>query len=553
MKSKISLLAMTVLSIYITNLNAKPDIEQTHVNIEQAQTNSQEKLSWAQISEQSRSAVVQIFSYTKEPHHFVRYKTPEDGGGSGTGFLINQNGEILTNFHVVEKAVKIFIQHPELSKIRFEVEYVGGCPEQDIALLKLKSTDCVKIKKLLEIDELPYLEIGNSDQLVEAQKIMTLGYPQGKETVKSSCGGVSGRESTHIGECIQTTTPVNPGNSGGPFLNKFGQVIGMCVLKHVGKEIEGIAYLIPINNAKRLLPQLRKTKIVRRPYWGIIFQPINQDLIDYLKISEQDGILITKVYKNSLCEQAGLKKNDILCAINGENVDRYGYIHNRISLMDFLNTLELESSVIFDILRDNKHINIEFVIEQGNSFKIKEYCEGYEELPDYEVIGGLVITELNLNQIEIGKEIQANFRSYPSDISNFTKYEKLENRFNSKVIISYIIPGSEIDNSRCIKEIYPRIGVPADPIIKKINGIKVTNIDDVRDAILQTQDFLTIETDCGGFIAISLEKLITEDAILSEQEGFERSKLVEALLEKTIADNQNIDSNALNINGQISA
>lgn len=537
MKNKINLFVATAISICIINLNAKPDIKQTHINTDKDQINLQEKLSWAQISEQSRNAIVQIFSYTKEPHHFVRYKAPEDGGGCGTGFIINQNGEILTNFHVVDKAVKLFIQHPALSKERFELEYVGGCPEQDIALLRLKGEDCIKIKNLLKINELPYLEIDNSDELVEAQKIMTLGYPQGKETVKSSCGVVSGRESTYIGECIQTTTPVNPGNSGGPFLNNLGRVVGMCVLKHVGKEIEGIAYLIPINNAKRLLPQLRKSKIVRRPYWGITFQPINQDLIDYLKISEQCGVLITKTYKNSLCQQAGLKKNDIIWAINGENVDRYGYIRNHISLMDFLNTLELGSSVIFDVLRDSKHINIEFVIEQGNSFKIKEYFEVYEKLSDYEVIGGLVITELNLNQIEIGKEIQANFRGFPSDISNFTKYEKLENRFNSKVIISYIIPGSEIDNSRCIKEIYPRMGVPADPVIKKINGIKVTNIDEARDAILQTQDFLTIETDCGGFVAISLEKLVMEDAILSKQEGFEPSKLVESILEKAITNN----------------
>lgn len=521
----------------LINLNAEN-------NTTQSQSYNHEKLSWAQINEKSRSAVVQIFSYTKEPSQFVRYKTPEDGGGCGTGFIINQEGEILTNFHVVDKAVKLFIQHPALSKERFELEYVGGCPEQDIALLRLKNEDCIKIKNLLKVNELPYLEIGNSDELVEAQKIMTLGYPQGKETVKSSCGDVSGRESTHIGECIQTTTPVNPGNSGGPFLNKFGKVIGICVLKNVGTDIEGIAYLIPINNAKRLIPHLRKSKIVRRPYWGVTFQPINQDLIDYLRLSEQCGVLVTKTYKNSLCEQAGLEKNDIICAINNEPVDRYGYIQNRISLMDYLNALELESSVSFDILRDNKHINVEFIIEQGNSFEIKEYHEGYEELPSYEVIGGLVITELNLNQIEIAKAIKANLLksryadSSLADISSFTKYEKPQNRFDSKVIISYIIPGSEIENSRCIKEIYPGIGIPADPIIKKINGIKVANLDDARNAILQTQKFMTIETTGGSFISISLEKLISEDAILSEQEGFEPSKLVATLSEKIIGSNQ---------------
>jgi serine protease Do len=230
-KSKIFLFTASL--FIITNLSAE-------FNSEHSQTNIQQNLSWAQISEQNKNAALQIFSYIKEPNHFVRYRTPDDGWGSGTGFIINQDGEILTNFHVVDKAVKIFVQHPK-SKERIEVKYVGGCPEQDIALLQLKPEDCIKIKTLLKSNDLPFLQMGNSDELVEAQKIMTLGYPQGKETIKSSCGDVSGRESTRIGECIQTTTPVNPGNSGGPFLNKFGQVVGICALKKAATEIEGIA------------------------------------------------------------------------------------------------------------------------------------------------------------------------------------------------------------------------------------------------------------------------------------------------------------------------
>ncbi len=494
-------------------------------------------LSWAEVSKKSKNAVLQIFSYTKEPHYFAMYKTPDDSECAGTGFIINNDGEVLTNFHVVDRATKLFAQHPGLSKERFELEFVGGCPEQDVALLRLKKSDCEKIKTLLSLQDIPSLKLGDSDEIVEAQEIMTLGYPGGQENIKSSRGDVSGRESTFIGECIQTTTPINPGNSGGPFLDKQGNVVGLCVLKQVSTEVEGIAYLIPINNVKRLLSQLRAYKIVRRPYWGFSYQAISNTLIDYLNLPSQGGVLVTKVLKGSLLEKAGLMQEDIICAVNDEPVDRYGYIQNRISLMDYLNTIEFESDVTILVYRCNQFETLKFTVKQADSFKINKYYYGYEDLPPYEIVGGLVVTELTLNQIEIGKLLLArNIFRYDSggDLTNFIKYADDENRFESRLMIAYIIPGSYISNSRCLKEIVTGLSVPADLIISEVNGSKVSTLDEFREAVLKTQDYLKIKMENGGLIAISLKQLIEEDFTLSNQENFERSNLILSLLKKIV-------------------
>lgn len=510
----------------IVTINALAKIEDVSTNI----LAQEHELSWAEISKKSKNAVLQIFSYTKDPHCFAMYKTPEDGGGTGTGFIINKNGEVLTNFHVVDRAIKLFAQHPGLSKERFELEFVGACPEQDVALLRLKKNDCAKIKRLLGLEDLPNLALGDSDEIAEAQEIMTLGYPIGQENIKSSCGDVSGRESTPLGECIQTTTPVNPGNSGGPFLNKYGKVIGLCVLKAVETEIEGIAYLIPINNVKRLMPQLRNAKIIRRPYWGFSYQPINDTMIEYLNFSLQNGVFITKIFKGSLFERSGFIQGDVICNVNNEAVDRYGYIHGHVSLIDYLNTIEFGSSVNVEVYREGEYKTINFTVEQSDSFKINKYYYGYESLPDYEIVGGLVITELTLNQIEIGKLILAR-NKFIKELSNLVRYDEDENRLEPKLIISYIIPGSEIANSRCLKELIMGAGIPSDFVIDEVNDIKVSTLEEFREAVLQMQDYLKIKMENGGLIVISLEQLVREDFVLSQQEGFERSKLVDALIE----------------------
>src|SRR5579862_396723 len=170
-----------------------------------------EKIDWSDICSNAKDAVVQIFSYTNEYPIFTPYKTPDRSGSCGTGFLISDDGYMLTNFHVIDQAVVICVQFPSLGKDNFQAELVGGCPDRDIALLRLMPHALNKVKALMGVESLPHLVLGDSDVLGHGDEVLVLGYPLGMENLKSSIGDYSGKESLSIGECIQTSAPINPG------------------------------------------------------------------------------------------------------------------------------------------------------------------------------------------------------------------------------------------------------------------------------------------------------------------------------------------------------
>ena len=145
---------------------------------------------WENICKEAKDCVVQVFSYVNEPNLLEPYKSPNRGMGCGTGFFISDDGYLLTNFHVVSFSVALYIQIPSLGKERFEVEYVGGSPQKDIALLRLKKSVREDVKKKMNVEKIPSLSLGDSDSLVEAQYIMALGYPLGQENLKVSIGSL---------------------------------------------------------------------------------------------------------------------------------------------------------------------------------------------------------------------------------------------------------------------------------------------------------------------------------------------------------------------------
>ena len=485
-----------------------------------------EKKSWKAIFKQSTDAVVQIFSHLSIPDLLEPYKTPNEQLASGTGFFIDQEGHLLSNFHVVDHAKTLSIQIPSLGKERFEVEYIGGNPHRDACLLRLTDEALKSVKNKLENHTLTYLEFDDSDMLAEAQEIMVMGYPLGQENLKMALGNCSGTESSgRGGECKQTTAAVNPGNSGGPFLNDTGKVVGICVSKMVNVEAEGIGYLIPINNIKTILKELFTTKICKTPYWGCTLINTNEHTLKFLGNPCDGGVYVSSVKKESLSEQYGLQQGDVIYAIDDKKIDHFGYLKSswsqtKISLFDYISRLEIGSTFLVTIYRKGEKKELTVEIKCESPFKINRYYPWYQEPLRYEVFGGLVIVELTLNHIELFKKI-ANYHGV--DLFSIIKYEQQENRFQPRLAVVHIIPTSQTYRTSFDHD---------DRIIKKVNDVPVFTIDDFRNAVLLSKgkDYVTVEAEGGSFCAISLPEFFQKEDLFSNYFGYTKSSLIDELL-----------------------
>ena len=526
------LLFLSLHSIALHGADAQQEIpEINEININPPTLHPER--SWESICKDAKNAVVQIFSYVGIYNLLEPFKTPEQLEGRGSGFFINDQGEILTNFHVVSQAIATHIQIPSIGKDRFEVEFIGANPDRDIALLRLTPESLDKIKQKLELQTLDYLPLGNSDTLSEAQEIMALGYPLGEENLKASIGSCSGRESTHIGECIQTTAPISPGNSGGPFFDKLGNVVGISSLKSIEQHAEGIAYLIPINNITIMMDELHEKKIVKNPFWGFSYIPTTSHTLRFLSNPDDGGVYVTEVKKGSLVEKYGLEKGDIVYTINDEKIDRYGYLHaswsnGKVSFSDFIARIKLGATVNLTIYRQGEMIACSGILKSADTFAIEQYHPWIYPPLDFEIIGGMVITPLTLNHIQMFKEFARNYPHAQLDVSLFEKYEDPEKRLNPRLVITAVYPTSLIHETRCFQA--------EDRIIRSINGTKVYSLDDLRNVIWECKDeeYITIETKGDSFAAIPFKEALAEEDLLSEKYYYPKTPFVTDLQQEIL-------------------
>ncbi len=196
---------------------------------------------WGVLQTELKDCVVQVFSEIAEFNWLEPYKTPNQYGTSGTGFFINDKGDLITNAHVVDQARSVTIQIPTFGKRRFDVDIRGVSTERDLALVAVKKSDLEIIRKAL--GKIPVLRMGNSDLVHRAEEIMAIGYPLGQESLKSTTGVVSGRQHIAGQHMIQIDAAINPGSSGGPSVNCRGEVIGVNSANIPGAQ--NVGYIIP--------------------------------------------------------------------------------------------------------------------------------------------------------------------------------------------------------------------------------------------------------------------------------------------------------------------
>ncbi len=239
--------------------------------------------------------------------------------GMGSGFIIDEKGHILTNYHVVDGADEIMVSVTTGDEEKeMTATLIGHDSKTDIALIKI-------VPKKGEPETFHHLNFGNSDKLEVGEWVMAIGNPFGlSHTV--TVGVVSAKDRT-IGagpydEYIQTDASINPGNSGGPLINIKGEVIGIntaIISGNTGGNV-GIGFAIPINVAKGILKDLREKGTVTRGWLGVMIQKITPELADSFKLGDDHGALVGDVIPDGPADKSGIKRGDVIVRFNNQDV-----------------------------------------------------------------------------------------------------------------------------------------------------------------------------------------------------------------------------------------
>ena len=319
-----------------------------------------------QIYKQSSPAIANIVTRAVQ-YDFFMDAVPVEGAGSG--FVIDTDGHILTNYHVVQGAETIEVTLGDQS--RYKAKYIGADTRNDIALIQIDP-------KGRKITALP---LGDSRNLLVGQRVLAIGNPFGFQStlttgVVSSLGRtVQTGENTFIDEAIQTDAAINRGNSGGPLLNTRGEVIGInsAIYAPTGTTA-GIGFAIPINTARRAAEDLISTGRVRRASLGAEGRAIWPNLADALHLGVQQGILIERVVPGGPAAQAGIRGGtrsvlaglqelrvggDVLVAVNGKEIT------SQMDLNLLLNRAWPGDTMTLTIYRDGKKMDVPVKLGDG--------------------------------------------------------------------------------------------------------------------------------------------------------------------------------------------
>jgi len=346
----------------------------------------------------------------------------------GSGFIINKDGYIVTNNHVVENADKIEVILKDEKE--FDAEIVGRDVNTDLALIKIKPDR-----------DLPVLLFGDSDALKVGQWVVAIGSPFGLEhTVTAGIVSAKGRVigSGPYDDFIQTDASINPGNSGGPLINMQGKVVGINTAIIAGGS--GIGFAIPINLAKNIVDQLQSSGEVIRGWLGVGIQDISKQVAEYYGIKSKKGVLVTEVFPDDPADKAGIEPQDIILSINGIEVGTSREITSMIADLGVGETVKIKA------LRNGKTRTFKVKIAKREETRISARSTRKEK------------------QTELGISVE-----------NVTP--EIARRFNLKdakgVIVSAVEPDSKAKEA----------GVRKLDIIKEINHKSIATVSDLNKVI----------------------------------------------------------------------
>ncbi len=264
--------------------------------------------------------------------------------GSGSGVIIRPDGYIVTNNHVVNGATKISVTLNDNQQ--YDATVVGTDPATDVAIIKV------------DAQNLPTIPLGDSDQLRLGEWVLAIGSPLGAQLRSTITAGIvsakgrsmpDGSGEVKIESFIQTDAAVNPGNSGGALVNKKGELVGIntAIVSQTGS-YTGYSFAVPVNIVKRVAADLIDFGSVKRAVLGITMQPITKEIQEELKLNSMNGVYIYEVSKGSAAEEAGLRKGDVIIAIDGQRIT------DGASVQEKVNNYHPGDKAVMTYIRDGK-------------------------------------------------------------------------------------------------------------------------------------------------------------------------------------------------------
>ena len=348
----------------------------------------------------------------------------------GSGFIIDGDGYIVTNNHVIEDADRIKVKLNTGGE--YEARIVGRDPNTDLALIQIEADET-----------LPSLKLGDSDQLEVGQWVVAIGSPFGLEhTVTAGIVSAKGRVigSGPYDDFIQTDASINPGNSGGPLLNMAGEVVGINTA--IIASGQGIGFAVPVNMARNILEQLKQHGEVTRGWLGVAIQDLTAEIADYYGIDEKRGVLVTEVFKGDPADEAGIRPKDVIIEVNGTRIDETRELTRIIA------DIEVGDQAAIKVLRDGREKTFRVTIAKRDDGRIAIRSGGPES--GTEDVIGVQVTG-------ISPEIARRFEIQETD----------------GVIITEVSPGSK----------GAKAGLRAGDVIKEINHQPIESVTAYREAI----------------------------------------------------------------------
>ena len=369
----------TLLSLLFVVMSCSNPIDNSNKNEEkkdqkeQTQQTSQEDLKkYTKNAVETQDAFVQVHKNTKDSIVNIRTKKTvvvntynpleellfgrsggeekRESGALGSGFVVSEDGYIVTNNHVVSNADEIFVKFSYGRE--YKTKLIGTSPEVDIAVLKIESNE--KFKPL---------EFSDSDKVEIGQWSIAFGNPMGlNDSMTVGVVSASGRSSLGIEEIenfIQTDAAINQGNSGGPLIDINGKVIGVntAILSTSGGSV-GLGFAIPSNLVSVVKDSIISTGKFEKPYIGVYLNNLDSEKIKALNIKSTNGVLIAKVIENGPAAKAGMQANDVVVAVNGKSVNSAGAFIGELAAKKIGETVELS------IIRNSQTLKIRVPLEE---------------------------------------------------------------------------------------------------------------------------------------------------------------------------------------------